>query len=486
MLRLFVIGFAVLGLLTHAARARFSHAARASLPRHFRETLERLGAPFVKLGQALSARRELFPDDIAEALQHLQDDVAGFSGASARQEITRELRGSLERVFSELDETPFAAASIAQVHHARLLDGREVIVKVRRPGIRAQIDRDMRLLVAVLRGLSTVVPALKRYDTISLAREIWARLQIETDLRREAANVRRFVEGFHDQPFVSVPDVEEALCTEGILVQSFSHGRRIDDPQLRAHGPRLARALVDVYLHQFFVMGVFHGDPHPGNVFVLDDGRLCFHDFGIVGQLNISMRQQLAMFMLALAYQNEEWLLDAATDLGILSPTMDRDSARAGVGTILAAYAGAPLGEWSLGQVLVRLMRLGRDAGLSLPNNLAILARTALLLEQLLRGLDRNLTVVDAIAHADPERLRTLFAARPDKSAWVRLKSEAAAAAHELPALAAEWLHRAQREGGRIPVSLRIEALQAAGRGVIRSANRLALALVTLGLYIAA
>lgn len=486
MLRFFVIGFAVLGLLGHAACARFARPARRSLPGHVRRTLERLGPPFVKLGQALSLRRDLLPDDIIDSLQALQDDVAPFAAAAARPLIERELGRAIDEAFSEFDETPFAAASIAQVHRARLRNGREVIVKVRRPGIRAQIDRDMRLLMAVLRGLRHVVPALDRYDAASLAQEIWARLRIETDLRQEALNVRRFVEGFRDLPQAYVPDVEDALCAEGVLVQDFSHGRRIDDPQLRADGPRLARALVDLYLHQFFVMGVFHGDPHPGNLFVLADGRICFHDFGIVGQLTPAMRRRLATFMLALTHQDEEWLLSAAVDLGVLSPTVDRQSARQSIGAILAEYAGRPLSEWSLSEVLVRIMRLGRETGFALPTNLAILARAAALIEQVLRQLDQELTVIDALSHADPQLIERLFVPRPEAPALLRLKSEVATTAQQLPALAAEWLHGAQRAGGRIPLSLRIEALQATGRGAVRSTDRLALALVALGLYIAA
>jgi ubiquinone biosynthesis protein len=486
MLRLIVIGFAVLGLLARASWARFSRRARGSLPQHVRRTLERLGPPFVKLGQALSLRRDLLPDDIVAALQGLQDHVAAFPGADARSEIERELARPIEEVFSEFDQTPFAAASIAQVHRARLRDGREVIIKVRRPGIRREIDRDMRLLVSVLRVCGLVVPTVKKYDAVSLAHEIWTRMQIETDLHQEALNVRRFVEGLRDQLTVLVPDVEEALCTEAVLVQAFSHGRRIDDPVLRSEGPRLARALVDLYLHQFFVMGVFHGDPHPGNLFVLADGRLCFHDFGVVGQLTPPLRRRLATFILALSNQDGEWLFDAASDLGVLSPSVNRRFARESIGAILAEYAGRPLSDWSLGDILVRIMRLGRGAGVALPTNLAILARAALLVEQVLRQLDRSLTVIDALAHADRQWLKRLFVARPDRGALLRLKSEAATAARQLPRLAAQWLYRAQRNGGHIPISLRIDTLHTASRRLGRSTDRLALALVTLGLYVAA
>lgn len=486
MFRLLVIGFALLGLLAHAGRARFSRRARDSLPGHVKRTLEHLGPTFVKLGQALSLRPDLLPNDVIAALQGLQDAVAPFATAEARREIERELANPIERLFASFDDTPFAAASIAQVHRALLSDGREVVVKVRRPGIRAQIDRDMRLLLAVLHVLRRLVPSLSRYNTVPLVREIWKRMQLETDLHQEAINVRRFVEGLREQSIVYVPEIEESLCTQAVLVQAFSHGDRIDDPRLRAEGPRLARALVDLYLHQFFVMGLFHGDPHPGNLFVLADGRLCFHDFGVVGQLTLPMRRHLAALLLALAYQDEHWLLEAAIDLGVLNAAVDRRLAQESVSALLAGYAGKPLSDWSLGEVLVRLMRIGRNAGLELPTNLAILARAALLIEQVLRHLDRDLTVIDAMANADPEMLRRLFLAPPGKAALLRLKAETAMAAQGLPALAADWLHRAQHAGGRIPITLNIETLKPASDRLGRSADRLALSLVALGLYVAA
>jgi ubiquinone biosynthesis protein len=213
---------------------------------------------------------------------------------------------------------------------------------------------------------------------------------------------------------------------------------------------------------------------------------LCFHDFGIVGQLTPPMRRKLAMFVLALSNQDENWLVDAAADLGVLSPAVDRGFARERIGAIVAEYAGRPIGDWSIGDVLIRIMRLGRGAGLALPTNLAILARAALLVERVLRGLDRELTVVSAVADTNPEFLSTVFKVRPDSVALSRLKSEAATTVQSLPVLIAEWLHDARREGGGIPVALRMEALDAASRRAVRGIDRLALALVALGLYVAA
>lgn len=485
MRRLFVIGWAVSALLAYAAWARLSHRARAKVPMRLRRTLERLGPPFIKLGQALSLRRDLLPDDITAELQRLQDAVEPFSTTLARKEIEGSLGKPLTEIFGSFEDTPFAAASIAQVHRARLPDGREVIVKVRRPGIRAAIDRDMRLLVAVLRVLEKWIPAIRSYDPESLAREIWARMQIETDLHREALNVRRFVEGLRERPEAWVPDVVEELCTESILVQEFSHGCRIDDPKLAPQGPRLAQALVALYVHQFFVMGVFHGDPHPGNLFVLADGRLCFHDFGVVGELSRTMRRQLAVFLLALADQDEDWLIDAATDLGLLSPTVDRGLAHQRVSAVLAEYASRPLSDWSLGDVLVRLMRLGRASGIAIHTRLAILARAGLLIEQVLRGLDRNITVVGALAHAAPGVMERLLASEPEQSALLRLESETSSVVQRLPGLAAHWLRYVRGEGGRAPVSLHVGSSNGIPRPPEPNVDRVALALVTLGIYVA-
>ena len=486
MFRFLQVGTTVLVLLVRLLVARFSRASRRALPAYLRRMLERSGPAFIKVGQALSLRRDLLPDDITIALQGLQDHVAPFASAAVRPLIEAELRRNLEAVFASFEDAPFAAASIAQIHRARLRDGREVIVKVRRPGIRNQVDRDMRLLVAVLGMLGRLLPAIRNFGAVGLAREIWLRLQLETDLLQEAQNVRRFVEGFRDQPLAYVPDVIDDLCTPAVMVQEFSHGCRIDDERWRQDGPRIARTLIDLYLHQFFVMGIFHGDPHPGNLFVLPDGRLCFHDFGVVGHLTPAMRRCLATFVLALSNQDEDWLLGAATDLGVLSPGVDRGVARASLGAMLTEYAGRRLGDWSLGEVLVRVMRLGQGTGFALPANLAILARTAGLMEQTLRQLDRNLTVIDAMAHADAKLIRRLFTRRPERAGVLRLKAELATAAQQWPRLLAELLRGAQRSGGRIPLSLRVEALQSTGRSATRSADRLALALVALGLYIAA
>ncbi len=207
-----------------------------------------------------------------------------FPASEARGAIEAGLGAPIGELFAELEDTPLGAASIAQVHRARLPDGRDVVVKVRRPGIREAVWRDMHLLRRTLRVASLVLPPLRRLRVGDLLAELEANLLRELDFREEARNIRRFAEAFAGSETVYVPEAVSGMVREDVLVQAMSGGRRVDDASLTAEeGRELVEAFLDAHLRQFFVLGVFHGDPHPGNLFIRDDGRICFRDFGLVG-----------------------------------------------------------------------------------------------------------------------------------------------------------------------------------------------------------
>lgn len=245
MIRAFHIAAAFSSLLLIAVFRRVRSSERdASLPQQLRRTLERLGPTFVKFGQTLSLRRDLLPDDYLAALGNLHDRVAPLPAALARREVERGLGCPITGLFAEFEDEPMAAASIGQVHRARLNDGRAVIVKVRRPGIRQQIDSDMRTLTAVVRVALILVPGLKRFQPVRLVQEIWTNLRKEADFRQEARNIQRFVEVFKDWDTVHIPDVVDDFASEAVVVQTLSGGRRVDDPAVRPDGPRLAEVMV--------------------------------------------------------------------------------------------------------------------------------------------------------------------------------------------------------------------------------------------------
>lgn len=482
--RLFEIGFAIAAYLLWWLLVRLRWWRTPVTPgQRLCRMLDRLGTTFVKLGQGLSLHRDLLPAEYIEALQNLQDHVAPFADEVARREVELALGKPVGELFIEFEPHPIAAASIAQVHRARLRDGRQVVVKIRRPQIKAQIDRDMHLLRVVLRILLAFVPAFSRYDPLGLVDEIWSNLRKETDFRREAHSTMRFVEAFRGSASVHVPAVIDGLYSEAVMVQELSVGKRIDDPGLGDSGPALAQAFVEAYLQQIFVLGMFHGDPHPGNLFITENGLICFHDFGIVGVLDPTTRRNLAAFMLALVDQDSGWLLDAALDLRLLAGPLDRAVFREGLQEIIADYAIRPLREWSLAEVFSRVAHLGQGRHIRIPHNLLTLMRMIYLMENAVRSLDPEFNLFESLL-GKAEEVLDRSASSVSKAGLRRLHFEAATGLNELPGALGAWLHRLRADG--LELRLRHYGIGEFEQHLDRSSNRIALALVTLGLYIAA
>jgi ubiquinone biosynthesis protein len=388
-LRLWQIAMAIWGYLAwRTLVAAGLVRARQRPAQRLAQTAERLGTTFIKLGQMLSLRRDLLPEEYVQSLQALQDRVVPFSTEQARREIEQGLGRPVGELFAELEDTPLGAASIAQVHRARLLDGRPVVVKVRRPGIRAEVERDLRLLRLALRATAPLVPPLREYRALELAEELGDNLRRELDFRQEARNVQRFAQAFAGSATINVPALVDGLYSDAVLVQELSGGRRVDDPTIADQGPALAGAFVDAYLQQFFTLGIFHGDPHPGNLFIMPDGRICFHDFGLVGFLDRSTRQGLLAFMQAFVTLDADWLTDAYIELGVVGRRLDRVAFRRGLEELLGDYAGRPLREWSLAEAFTEVAALGRGHQVVLPRNLLVFARALLLMETTVRSLD--------------------------------------------------------------------------------------------------
>ncbi|MCY1331129.1 putative protein kinase UbiB [compost metagenome] len=450
----------------------------------FRVSLESLGTTFIKFGQALSIRRDILPDDYVVALQKLQDHVSPFPTSVAIEEIERGLGRPVPELFVDLEKTPLAAASVAQVHGARLRDGRSVIVKVRRPGLKRQINQDMRSLFWLARVATVIMPRLRHYQPLRIVSEIWTNLLKEIDFCREARSIRSFVTAFADWPTLKIPDVVDDLVSETVIVQERSSGLRIDDASLRSDGPRLAGNFVDAYLHQIFVLGVFHADPHPGNLFVTKDGRLCLHDFGIVGFLDRGMRRKLAAFATAFVRQDADWLLQAAIDLGILGGELDRSEFRRGLVEIIGDYAALPLKDWSLAEAFLRVTRLGQAQNVFVPLDLLVLMRTMFLAEHTVRILDPDFQLLETLQSKAPG----ILGAAMKRTDWAttinRLRLDAADTAHDLPSLLSTWVQQLAREGSGLRLSLHVRELKGLHEHLDRSSNRLVLALIAAGLFV--
>ncbi|WP_458789021.1 ABC1 kinase family protein [Dyella jiangningensis] len=443
--------------------------------------MTRLGTTFIKLGQGLSLRWDLLPANYREALSHLSDDVPPFPPAEAIRAIERAFGASVEHLFLVFDPTPLAAASVAQVRAAKLPDGRDVVIKVIRPGIELQIQTDLRLLRRAVHIAQWFWPSLRAQQPLELVDELEQYLIAEIDMRHEAQNMRRMAPILDGLPNVAMPHVIESFATRDVLVQECSEGRRLNLFYGTPAAPGLAMALLDAYVRQIFGAGVFHADPHPGNLFVLQDGRLCLHDFGSIGLIDPASRLALGGLIEAIVADDPTAVLDASMALGFVEPQADRRRYERKIHLILTEMASRAIAEWSVAEAIWRVARLDHGEQFRLPPHLLVLLRALFLVESTVRSLDPDLDLLGVLRERGPEVARLIDATRMQGRP---LGSRLAHTARQLPQLAEEFLRQAALSDGRPAITVHHRGLNAAQDALARTGNRLAIALVILGLYV--
>jgi len=381
-------------------------------PADVRAALESLGVVFLKLGQVLSTRRDILPSEYIAELEQLQDHIPPEDSRAVREVVQAELGSAPEELFSLFESTPLAAATIAQVHGARMPDGRDVVVKIQRSGLEETITQDLAILAYLASILDVVAPALRPFDLPAMVREFHQSLLHELDFQREARNVRRFRQALADVPHVWIPDVIQERTTTRVITFERSHGAHVnrfvaDRPEQRS---QVAHRLAQVFLRQVFEEGLFHADPHPGNFFVLEDGTLCLHDFGIIGEIDPPMRDALADLLTSFVRDDAKGAAVAYFDLGLAGPDVDRRVVEDEIRALLRKIRDRPLAEVSVGLALESLLRLGSQHRIRNPGSLLMLSRAFLTLEAVMRDLDPDLSVIDAFREAAPGIARKRFA----------------------------------------------------------------------------
>jgi len=366
-----------------------------------RRALQELGPVFVKFGQAISTRRDLLPPDIADELVKLQDQVPPFDGATARRLVTEALGAPIEMHFPRFDIQPLAAASIAQVHAAQLIDGREVIVKVLRPGMREVIARDIEVLYALARMLDRYSAEGHRLRPVDVVREYEKTILDELDLMREAANAAHLKRNFAGDPKLHVPEVYWDLTRENVMVMERIHGVPIGDiAQLRAMGVdfrKLAENGVAIFFTQVFRHNFFHADMHPGNIFVLADNpaepRYAAVDFGIVGTLDPRDQEYLAQNFLAVFDRDYRRVATLHVDSGWVPHDISVAEMESAIRTICEPIFDKPLKDISFGVVLLRLFEALRRFDARIQPQLILLQKTLFNIEGLGRQLYPELDI---------------------------------------------------------------------------------------------
>jgi len=412
-----------------------------------RMALERLGPIFVKFGQVLSTRRDLLPPDLAEELAKLQDRVPPFPAEVARRLVETAFGRPIDSIFDRFDAEPVASASIAQVHFARLKSGREVAVKVLRPGMLEVIDDDLSLMRTLARWIERLSADGKRLKPREVVAEFDKYLHDELDLVREAANAAHLRRNMQGLDLVLVPEMIWELCTPSVIVMERMNGVPISQvPRLREAGvdiPKLARDGVTIFFTQVFRDGFFHADMHPGNIQVSiapeTHGRYIALDFGIVGTLTEFDKEYLAQNFIAFFRRDYKRVAELHVESGWVPPSTRVDELEGAIRAVCEPHFDRPLKDISLGQVLMRLFQTSRRFNVEIQPQLVLLQKTLLNVEGLGRQLDPEL---DLWSTAKPFLERWM----DEQVGWAgfveRLKNEAPRYVQLLPELP-RLLHQA-------------------------------------------
>lgn len=454
-----------------------------------RMALEQLGPAFVKFGQMLSVRSDLFPPDVIAELQKLQDSVPPFATKEARAIIRADLGHQIGRLFSRFDNTPLAAGSIAQVHKAALPDGTAVIVKVQRPGISEIIEADIEILFALARLLEQYVSGSRRYGPLSLVDEFARTIRAELDFTLEGHNAMRFRDNFKDTAAVSVPAIFWALSTKRVLTQEFSAGHKMSPrvPRSPDQRKRLAHLLARMFLMQLFEHGLFHGDPHPGNVFVMRDGRLCFHDFGITGHLARRDQINLSQLFIAITLKDPEWMAEIYLDMGVVTAEVDRAAFASDLAQSLDQYYAVAAHELSFAEVLRQFIRLGQRHDIRMPREFLLVCKAFIEIESQARSLDPQFDMVATFKDYLPRMAGHPLSAGMTRATVLGKGYRWISAVESLTAGAAGALKTVMRQlqAGEAVVRIRHDRIEEFEQHLDRASNRLSFSLIIAAIVIA-
>lgn len=454
-------------------------------PARVSRALEELGPTFIKLGQMLATRVDLFaPEWIAE-FEKLQDAVPAIPFDKIRSQLVEDLGAEPESVFAELEPKALAAASLAQVYRARLADGTAVVLKVRRPGIRPVVEADLRLLARLAEIVEVEAPDLHRYRLREIVRQLTLSLRREMDFAAECRSAQRVAEQFADHDEIVIPRIHWQWTCERLNVQDRIEG--IPGRHLAAIVPAgldpvvLARRGANAVLKMMLEDGFFHADPHPGNVFYLPDNRIAFIDFGMVGRLSAERRYQVALLLHGLVSHHAETAAEVLLDWSGGDDT-NATALRDEIDAFIDQYHGVPLRSLDLAALLSDLIAILRDHALSLPPDLTLLIKAFVTLEGMGRQLDPDF---DMAGTAQPFLQRALIAHNtPDALArrgWRSVTSALDLLAH-LPHDLRHMLRAARR--GKLQVQVDVVPLKQFGDQIDRAFSRLTLGIVTAALII--
>ncbi len=460
-------------------------SVRLEPAQRLRLALEELGPTFIKLGQVMATRVDLFPPDWIAEFEKLHSEVPPVPFDELLPDLERALGRSPFEVFSELDTRAYGAASIAQVHRARLPDGASVVLKIRRPGIRTKIAADLRILAQLAELIESEIPEARRYQPTQIAAQFARSLERELDLALEARNIEHFARNFADDPYIMIPKVYQAWTSEIMNVQEHIDGiPGTDLAKVEATGldrKLLAARGAETVLRMILLDGFFHADPHPGNVFYLPGNRIVMIDFGMVGRLSPTRRNQVIDLLAGLAQMDEdamiEVLLDWAGDAYV-----DEQKLASDVNELVYDYESVPLKDIRIAVLLRQFAAIIREHSIVLPPDLTLMFKALITMEGLGRQYDPGFHIVDHLTPLLHQALRGRYqptaVIKRGRSALTGVLNVLGSVPRDL----ARLLREARR--GKTRIDLDLKRLDDFGRQLDRTIDRATMGIMTASLVI--
>lgn len=458
-----------------------------TLPIRARTTLEELGPTFVKLGQILSTRSDLVPPAYLVELRRLQDDVAPLPWDVVLPQIESELDESIDKLFLDVDPVPIAAASLAQVHAARLPNGTEVVIKVLRPGVEEIINLDLDILYDLAQLAEERTPLGNRYDLMDLAEEFSHALKEELDFRKEGRNADRFREQFADNHNTYVPQVYWEYTTQQVMVQERIHGIKIDDiSALEEAGfdrKELAIRASDMVLQEVLEDGFFHADPHPGNLLIMEGGIIGVLDFGTMGRLEKSERVALARLFIVAVQMDADSIVDQLIRMGVADYGVDRKGLGRDLRRTIMRYYGLPLNEIPAMEVWEALEPVIYEYNLRVPSDYWLLIKTVAIMEGVGLGLDPEFDMVAAAQPYLGRLFRQLWMPSTWGSSLLRMGTDWTDFVGNFPRQSTHILKQLER--GDLEIRIRIPELEETNRSLNQMVNRLIYGVIVAAMTVA-
>ncbi|OAB42854.1 ABC1 kinase family protein [Paenibacillus glacialis] len=457
-----------------------------SIGERIRHVLEDLGPTFIKLGQLASTRSDLLPDAIIQELVKLQDQVPAFSSETARGILEQELDVAIKDAFSWFEDTPIAAASIGQVHMGKLRTGETVAVKIQRPGVVKMVSRDL----DIISGLAVMIEKrwewAQQYQLTRIVAELSKSILAELDYSQEARNTEKISLQFQTDRHIYIPRIYWEFTSSRVLTMEYIDGIMLSRrDQLLDNGYNLkeiAERVTNGMLHQIFIEGFFHGDPHPGNLLVRKDGSIAFIDFGMVGRLSADMKDQLSALIIALMRKNTDGMVRAILKLGLFPVEGDISLLRADLDRLRDEYYDIPFSELSMGKALNDLFGVARHHQIVIPPDLTLLGKSLLTLEGVMEKLDPSLSIIDMAEPFGKKLLKERFSAERLQKKFIGGVTGLLEGMLELPGQARQLSSLISK--GKLKVEISVPELQSLMRKMDQISNRLSMSIVLLAFSI--